>query len=299
MQIRSKINHMHRLWEGSWADDALQENKQDEIYADVNRIKSVTYHSENFSIEAPHIVDPSPQRTPFLFQAGTSPAGISFAATHAEGILVSGLSPHILAPRIKALRTTAAEQGRDPQSIKVFAVLTPVVGTTDEDAQAKYDKALEYASSEGGLTFISANLGIDLSQFDPDAELTTSDVQLDSRVHSFVSNLEYHGTDVPTWTPRNIGKAIAIGGNGPVPVGSPATVADFMENWMAVADVDGFNIGYVTTPGTFEDVVDLLVPELRRRGIYAPVGESGTMRERFLGQSRVRSDHVANKYKFE
>lgn len=178
-------------------------------------------------------------------------------------------------------------------------MLTPIVGATDEDAQSKYNNALEYASWEGGLTFASANLGMDLSQFDPDTELTISDVQLDSRVHSFTSNLEHHGTDIPTWTPRNIGKAIAIGGNGPVPVGSPTTVADFMEEWMTVADLDGFNIGYVTTPGSFEDVVDLLVPELRRRGIYAPAGEAGTMRERFLGQSRVRSDHVASSYRFE
>lgn len=233
-----------------------------------------------------------------MFQAGTSAAGTSFAAMHAEGILVSGFSPHILAPRIKSLRDKAAAQGRDPQSLKIFAVITPIVGATDDEAQAKYEKALKYASSEGGLTFASANLGIDLSQFNPDLELSTSDVQLDSRVHSFVSNLEYHGAELPKWTPRNIGKIIAIGGNGPVPVGSPATVADFMEEWMAVADLDGFNVGYVTTPGTFEDVVDLLVPELRRRGIYAPVGESGTMRERFLGQSHVRSDHVASGYKF-
>lgn len=74
-----------------------------------------------------------------------------------------------------------------------------------------------------------------------------------------------------------------------------------MEEWIRVADLDGFNIGYVWTPGTFEDVVELLVPELRRRGVYAPKGEGGTMRERVYGagQSRVRDDHPAAQYRYE
>jgi hypothetical protein len=73
-----------------------------------------------------------------------------------------------------------------------------------------------------------------------------------------------------------------------------------MEEWIRVADLDGFNIGYVWTPATFEDVVELLVPELRKRGIYAPEGESGTMRERIYGpgQQRLRSDHVGTQYRF-
>ncbi|KAL4865331.1 hypothetical protein BDV12DRAFT_200273 [Aspergillus spectabilis] len=292
---------LYKLWEGSWSNSALQENPVTGIYTDPSQLKFVHHHGEKFHVDGPHILDPSPQRTTFLFQAGTSPAGIAFGARHAEGIFVSAPSPHILAPRIKVIREEAKKAGRDSQSIKVFAIFTPIVGRTEEEARAKYQKALELASPEGGLAFYSSNIGVDLSKFDLDQEIKPSDIHVDARVHSSINTLSYHGADVPKWTPRNIGKVISIGGNGPVAVGSPEKVADIMEEWIRVADLDGFNIGYVWTPGTFEDVVELLVPELRRRGVYAPKGESGTMRERVYGagQSRVRDDHAAAKYRYE
>jgi hypothetical protein len=99
-----------------------------------------------------------------------------------------------------------------------------------------------------------------------------------------------------------LAEVAAIGGLGPVGVGSPSTVADELERWIAEADVDGFNLGYVTTPGTFEDVVDLLVPELRRRGIYPQAIPDGlTAREKVYGQGQahLRDDHVGSKYKYE
>ncbi|KAJ6072780.1 hypothetical protein N7467_010865 [Penicillium canescens] len=295
------LTALYKLWEGSWADDALQENAETGVYADPSRIKYIHHHGEHFKFDGPHILDPSPQRTPFLFQAGTSPAGVAFGAKHAEGIFVSAPSPHILAPRIKAIREEAARVGRDPRSVKVFAILTPIVGRTDEEAQEKYREALANASEEAGLAFFSGGSGIDLSKFDLDTPITPSDVHVDARVHSTINTLSYQSSDVPQWTPRNIGKRISIGGAGPVPVGSASTVADFLEEWVRVADLDGFNIGYVQTPGTFEDVVELLVPELRRRGVYAPENESGTMRERVYGpgQKRLRDDHVGRNYGYE
>ncbi|KAF2115390.1 putative dibenzothiophene desulfurization enzyme A [Lophiotrema nucula] len=292
---------LYKIWESSWADDALKEDAKEEVYADFERIRYIRHKSDNLDISGPHILDPSPQRTPFLFQAGTSSAGMKFAATHSEGVFVAAPSPHILAPRVANIRATAAALGRDPQSIKIFAVVTPIIGRTDAEAQEKYKRALEFASTEAGLSFYSGNAGIDLSKYDLDTEITPGDVTVDSRVHSLVDSLKYHGNDIPAWTPRNIGKAISIGGNGPVPVGSAERVADVLEEWMDVADLDGFNVGYVVSPGSFEDLVDLLVPVLRQRGRYAPIGESGTLRERVFGkgQSRLRDDHVGSQYKYD
>jgi alkanesulfonate monooxygenase SsuD/methylene tetrahydromethanopterin reductase-like flavin-dependent oxidoreductase (luciferase family) len=119
-----------------------------EIYSDWNRIRYIHHRDQYFKVDAPHILDSSPQRTPLLLQAGTSPAGIAFAARHAEAVLVSAPSPHILSPRVASIRTEAAKNGRDPLSVKVFAVLTPVVGRMDEEAKAKYDIALRFASEE-------------------------------------------------------------------------------------------------------------------------------------------------------
>jgi FMN-dependent oxidoreductase (nitrilotriacetate monooxygenase family) len=290
-----------RLWEGSWADDALKEDRDANIYADYHLIRPVRHQGQHFSLDGRHIVDPSPQRTPFLFQAGTSAAGMKFGATHAEAIFVSAPSPHILGPRVAGIRAAAAAAGRDPRSVKVFATVTPILGQTEAEADEKYRLALKYSNHEGGLAFFSGSLGIDLSRYDLDEEITTDDVVFDARIHSAVANLAYHGDDVPKWTPRNIGRLISIGANGPVPVGTPAQVADVLQEWVRVADLDGFNVAYVTVPGTFEEVVDLLVPELRRRGVYAPAGESGTMRERVLGagQRHLRDDHVGRTYRYE
>ncbi|KAF9894844.1 hypothetical protein FE257_004465 [Aspergillus nanangensis] len=234
---------LYKLWEGSWADDALQENTEAGVYTDPQKVKFVHHQGDHFAVNGPHILDPSPQRTPFLFQAGTSSAGIGFGGRHAEGIFVSAPSPHILAPRVKVIRDEAAKAGRDPRSIKVFAIFTPILGNTDEEANAKYQDALNLASVEGGLAFFSSNIGIDLSKFDLDTEIQPGDIHVDARVHSSINTLSYHGADVPKWTPRNIGKLISLGGNGPVVVGSPEKVADIMEDWIRVADLDGFNIG--------------------------------------------------------
>ncbi|KAJ3531148.1 hypothetical protein NM208_g9009 [Fusarium decemcellulare] len=293
---------LYKLWEGSWADDALVEDKENEIYADYAKIRTIKHEGKYFTVEAPHILDPSPQRTPFLFQAGTSPAGIDFGARHAEGIFVVGFTPQLIAPRVKAIRDKAVEVGRDPNSLKVFASVTPIIGRTPEEAQEKYQEARQYASEEGGLVYWCGNTHIDLSRFGPDEEITPEHAGVShSRIESHLAILSYRGDDVPKWTPRNIGKAVALGASGPVPVGTPEQIADEMERWIEIADIDGFNVGHITTPGTWEDVVELLVPELRRRGIYTPAGDSGTMRERFYGkgQTRLKDDHAGSKYKWK
>jgi alkanesulfonate monooxygenase SsuD/methylene tetrahydromethanopterin reductase-like flavin-dependent oxidoreductase (luciferase family) len=184
------------------------------------------------------------------------------------------------------------------------AVITPIIGRTHEEAVAKYQEAQKYASVEAVLAFWSGGSGIDINKFDLDREIVASDAKIDHRVHSFADSLSYRGDDAQTPTPRNIGKIIAIGANGPTPVGIEAEVADEIERWVDIADLDGFNIGYVTTPGIFVDVVDLLVPKLRRRGRYAPKGESTgplTLRERVYGkrQSKLRDDHLGHTYRYE
>lgn len=233
-------------------------------------------------------------------------AGIKFGSTHAEGIFVAGLSPHVVAPRVKAIREGAIAAGRDPSSVKVFAMITPIIGKDEEDAKRKYEEALKYVLVEGGLAQFSATTGIDVSQFDLDHELTEADVASHlQRIHSSLYNLRYRGDDVPKLTPRNLGTVTAIGGNGAMPVGTAAQVADVFQEWVDIADVDGFNIGYVVTPGSFEDAVEYLVPELRSRGLLptaVPQDEPGpTFREQIygLGQKGLRSDHPGFKYKYD
>jgi FMN-dependent oxidoreductase (nitrilotriacetate monooxygenase family) len=294
------------LWEGSWASDAITENKDADEYIDPDRIRTIKHEGKYFNLESRHIVDPSPQRTPFLFQAGTSSAGSEFAATHAEAIFVSSHSPVVLAPKVAKIRALAKEKGRDPQSVKFFATFTPILGTTNEEAQEKYEELKKYASEIGGLVLTSGWTGIDLSRYPPDHVLTADDATTDHRVRSLLDQFTVTSPDVPEWTPRVIAEKASIGGLGPVCVGSPAKVADELERWVKEADVDGFNIGYVTTPGSFEDVVELLVPELRRRGIYSEIperegNEEWTAREKVYGkgQKGLRDDHTGARYRYD
>ncbi|KAI0378458.1 nitrilotriacetate monooxygenase component A [Hypomontagnella monticulosa] len=304
LQADEYLRVLYKLWEGSWADDALSPDPENDSYFDPDKIRNINHKGKYFSLNTRHIVDPSPQRTPFLFQAGTSPAGSEFAATHAEAIFVSSHSPAVLRPKIAKIRELAAAKGRDPRSLKFFATYTPVIGRTDEEAQAKYEELQKYGSVIGGLVLVSGWTGIDLSKIPLDQELSAADSQDAHKVRSILDAFTATSKDIPKWTPRIVAQKAAIGGLGPVAIGSPQTVADDMERWIREGDLDGFNIGYVTTPGTFEEVVELLIPELRRRGIYPDAPEEGeklTARERVYGkgQSGLRDDHPGSKYKYD
>lgn len=300
--LKSNVAHFHRLWEGSWAPDALSPNPETDTYVDPDKVQQINHKGKYFSLNTRHIVDPSPQRTPFLFQAGTSPAGSAFAATHAEAIFVSSHSPAVLRPKIDNIRRLATEKNRDPQSIKFFATFTPIVGRTDEEAWAKYEELKKYASVTGGLVLFSGWTGIDISKIPLDQEITSADSLEAHKVTSVMESFTTTSKEIPKWTPRVVAQRAAIGGLGPVSIGSPTTVADELERWVEEADLDGFNLGYVTTPGSFEDVVDLLIPELRRRGLYpeVPSEEPLTAREKVYGkgQKELRDDHPGSRYKY-
>ncbi|KAK7432173.1 hypothetical protein QQZ08_001118 [Neonectria magnoliae] len=294
---------LYQLWESSIADDAVVENKETETYIDPSRVRTINHQGKYHQLNSPFIVDPSPQRTPFLFQAGTSPAGSAFASKHAEAIFVAGHVPGTLAPKIARIRQLAAEQGRDPASLKFFQCLTVILGETDEDAARKLEEVKKYQSLEGGLVIFSAFTGIDLSQYDLDQEIKPDDSKSSAIIQSAFSNLFNEKAGAGKWTPRRAAEELSIGGNGAVLVGSPQTVADGMETWIKEADLDGFNLSPVVQPQSWEDIVNLLVPELQRRGIYWDDYDvpEGTLRENAQGkgQSRLRQDHFGSSFTFK
>jgi FMN-dependent oxidoreductase (nitrilotriacetate monooxygenase family) len=293
------------LWEGSWADDALNPDPEKDTYVDPDKVRTIHHHGKYYNLDTRHIVDPSPQRTPFLFQAGTSAAGSTFAATHAEAIFVSSHSPKVLRPKIDKIRQLAKEKGRDPQSIKFFGTFTPILGRTEEEALEKLEEAKKYASTIGGLVLFSGWTGIDISKIPLDQDITAEDSTEAHKVRSMLDAFTTTSPDVPRWTPRVVAEKAAIGGLGPVGVGTAEKVADELERWIDEADLDGFNLAYVTTPGTFVDVVDLLIPELRRRGIYPQTkfedDQALTAREKVYGhgQKGLRDDHEGSKYRYD
>ncbi|KAF2400584.1 Nitrilotriacetate monooxygenase component A/pristinamycin IIA synthase subunit A [Trichodelitschia bisporula] len=292
---------VYKFWESSWADDAVVFDRERRVAYEPSKVKKIDHQGKYLKASSPHQTHPSPQRTPVIFQAGTSKAGRAFGSKHAEAIYIGGLVPSQTAGSVAQIRADAAAQGRDSQSIKFFVGITPILGATMEEAQAKYERALENADPIGGLAQFSGFTGIDLSRFPLDEVLHLTDKPGDDATHTFLENFNKATGNKEPWTPRRLGQTMALGGFHPAPVGTPEMVADVFEQWIDEADVDGFNIAYVTSPGTFEDVVYLLRPELLKRGLVSDDYEvpGGSLRENLYGvkgQAKLRDDHYGHKF---
>lgn len=290
------VDVCYQLWEGSWEEDAVVEDRENKVYADPAKVHEIGHKGKYFSVPGIHLSEPSPQRTPVIWQAGTSSKGRAFAAKHAEAVFTVAPTPTVLRTYVDDIRRIAADEGRDPRSVKICTEVTVVTAATDAEAQAKYEEFLSWADYEGALAFYAGITGIDLSQLDPTQPLE----YVDTDSARFALEIFSKADPDRTWTPEEVVKFVSIGAMGPVIVGGPETVADELERWIDEADIDGFNVAYAVTPGTFEDFIEFVVPELQRRGRYwNDYDEATTVRERMygVGQPRVREDHPAAKYR--
>ncbi len=279
----------YKLWEGSWEDDAVIRDRESGVFTDPSKVHDIGHHGEHFTVPGIHISEPSPQRTPVIFQAGASPRGIAFAAGNAEAIFVAAPTKTVLAGTVKRIRDALEEAGRDRYSAKIYTLLTIITDETSEKAHAKHEDYLQYASDEGALVFMSGWMGIDLSQFDLDEPI--GNVKSNA-IQSTVANFQQANDDGKEWKVRDIARLGNIGGLGPRVVGSPEEVADFLQDWVDETDVDGFNLAYAITPGTFEDIVEFIVPELQRRGVYQTEYVPGTLRHKLHGRGdRLPDEH--------
>src|SRR6266699_3070705 len=259
---------VYKLWEGSWEDDAALRDRARGISADPSKVHRVQHGGNNYRVDAIHLSEPSPQRTPVLYQAGTSPRGRQFAAQHAECVFMSGPSAKIIAPRVAAIRAQAA---------------------------AKYADYVSHVSPEGALALMSGWTGVDFSTYDLDQQVRH--VQNDAG-RSAMDNVTRADPD-RIWTVREVAQHVGIGGIGPVLIGTPEKVADDIEAWFEQTDVDGLNVPFAISPGDFEDITDMLVPELVRRGRYKDGYRKGTLREKLFGTGRARlaAPHPAVQYR--
>ena len=216
-------------------------------------------------------------------QAGTSSAGRSFAARHAECVFMSGPTQKVIAPQVAAMRRLAAENGRDARDILMFALMTAIVGRSEAEAREKYEVYRRHISVEGALALLSGWTGVDFSAYDPDEPIRRIE---DDAGRAAMDNITRADPD-RVWTVRTIAEHVGIGGVGPIIIGSPQQVADELEQWLEATDVGGFNLAYAVMPETFIDVVELLVPELQRRGRYKVDYRPGTLREKLFGAGRA------------
>jgi len=276
---------VYKLWEGSWEEGAVLADRASGRYADPDRVHVVRHESRHLQMEGLHLVEPSPQRTPVLYQAGSSPAGLAFAARHAECVFVSGPSAAVIRPRVARLRQALAEAGRTPDSVQVFALATAVIGRSEAEAREKLAEYRSYVDPVGALTLMGGWLGVDFSSYALDQKIRYIDNDAGRAAMENFTRAD-PGRD---WTVRQAAEHVAIGGAGPVFVGSGRAVAEEMAAWAESTGVDGFNLAYAVLPESFEDAVSFLIPEWQARGLYKTAYAPGTLREKLSGGSRLLS----------
>ncbi|MGO3361753.1 MAG: LLM class flavin-dependent oxidoreductase [Corynebacterium sp.] len=279
---------LYKLWEGSWEDDAVLADPLTGVYTDPSKVHPINHEGVNYTVPGIHVSEPSPQRTPVIFQAGASDRGSTFAADHAESVFVAAPTKEKLAGVVATLTEKLEAAGRSRQDVVIYALFTVITDETEEKAQAKATEYRNYIDHEGSLTLMSGWMGVDFSRFDlddPVAGIESNAIQ--SAVAAFQQSA---GEDGRQWTVRELAEFGGIGGLGPVVVGSGVSVADQLEDWVDATGIDGFNLAYAVTPGTFRDVIDHVVPVLQERGEYPTSYGDGTLRHKLFG----RGPHVSD-----
>jgi FMN-dependent oxidoreductase (nitrilotriacetate monooxygenase family) len=279
----------YKLWESSFDEDAVVRDSAAATYVDPSKVHPINHSGKYFSVPGFHLCEPSPQRTPVLFQAGASPKGMAFAGKHAESVFINTTSAEQAGRSAQKIRQAATEAGRDPEGIKIVALITVIVAATDEEAAVKHEQYRANTTVEGALARFGGWTGIDLSVYDLDMPLKSIETR---GIQSIVDMFSKADPD-REWTPRQVADFLAIGGTGSTIVGSPATVAAELRRWRDVGDIDGINLSYTTKPGGWEQFIELALPELRRQGLVsgrraedqAPL----TLREKLYGPGHQRT----------
>ncbi|SAK83303.1 monooxygenase [Caballeronia calidae] len=283
---------VYKLWEGSWADDAVLNDRANGVYASPSRVRAIHHQGAQYKVDAMHLCAPSPQRTPVLYQAGSSTRGRQFAATHAECVFVNGQKKDGIREIVSDIRARAVQYGRDANDVNVFMGATLVIGRTDAEARDKLEDYRRYVSSEAALAHAAASLGIDFSRYDIDEPVDTQKSQ------AIVSNVEAMTRSVgPQWTRRKLLEQMVLGSRQKPWVGSAQSIADLMMAWAEETGIGGFNLSRTVVPECFDDVVDLLIPVLQERGAYKTSYRDGTYREKLFGHARLPQSHPAAQYR--
>jgi alkanesulfonate monooxygenase len=274
-QADEYLEVLYKLWEGSWDGDAVIRDRARRIYADPAKVRPVVHHGRFYDVEGPHLSEPSPQRTPVLYQAGTSGRGQLFAARHAECIFIGAATPEAAQRTSRALRAAVVAAGRWPEDVKILVGICVIPGASAGEAADKLAEYRLHASPEAGLAHFAASTGIDFARYGLDDPIPYGPT---NAIQSATAVAQAGG-----WTKRDLLGQLAIGGRYPVVSGTPAQVADELQRWIAVGEIDGFNLTRIVTPESYADFADLVVPELQGRGVYKTAYDEGTLRSRLFG----------------
>lgn len=261
------------LWD-SWEQDAFPHDKATGIFFDPDKLHALDHKGKHFQVRGPLSSKRTPQGRPILVQAGASEQGRDIAAAYADVVYAASHDIGSARSYYADLKSRLPAYGRHPDSLLIMPGLTPVIGRTTEEAQEKYEALQALIDPLLGLSYIYGQMG-DLSGYDLDGPVPDP---VDPTVRSMAKNLLVKAQR-ENMTIRELYLFVAAGFGGRVVVGSVKQIADDMEEWFTNGAADGFNICPTHLPGGGEEFVDMMVPELQRRGLFRMEYEGKTLRE--------------------
>ncbi len=278
------------LWD-SFEDDALLLDRASGLYYDKNKLHTLNHKGKHFQVRGPLNVARSPQGRPVIAQAGGSEAGMDMAARTAE--IVFSLASNIERNRsfYRDVKGRMPAYGRDPDDLKIMPGVVINVGETEAEARAKVDFLIDNLHPDVGRLmlseFLEADLrGVPLDQPFPMDRLPAAPKgsrALFDELVSFVKQGQTVGQLIRHYAEKHTGNGIT---------GTPTQIADFLEEWFETRAADGFILMFPTLPSSLEDFVKLVLPELRRRGLFRDEYEADTLRGN-LGLSMPQNQFVA------
>lgn len=277
-----------KLW-SSWDADAVTADKESGVWADPSKIHTVDHEGTHYRTRGPLNQPRSPQHRPVLIQAGSSNTGKDFAARWAEAIFEIDPTPEGRRAYYDDVKSRAVNFGRNPDHVNIFPSFIPFIGETESIAREKQAFHNELADPISGLITLSVHTDHDFSAYDLDAPVEDVHVSGTQGLFDVARRL----SERDSLTLRDIGKLYAQGVLLPQFVGTAADVADQIEESFTGGEADGFIVSSAQTPGTFNDFVDYVVPELQRRGLFRTEYEGTTLREH-LGLGSAEEDLPAD-----
>lgn len=274
------LDVVYKLWEGSWADDAVLADKPGLTYANGARVRRIDHAGEHYRVAGPHLTSPSPQRTPLLIQAGWSERGRQFAAKHAELVFIAKSNPLDIRHGLEDIWAQAEARGRQRQDVKSLTVLRVVVGATALEAQQKYEALQSNYHLQAQLVSYAGDTGIDISRYADNEPLSTHTEGMTSYI------MRPDGSGKPL-TAGEVKQRFAsvTRGSDLILVGTPDQIADRIAEHARVSGSSGYMLNQLISPGALNDFVELVIPALQKRGLYRTEAQTGTLRSR-LSDSR-------------
>lgn len=276
------------LWD-SYEDEALARNKQTGEYITKGKLHTLNHKGEYYAVRGPLNSSRPPQGRPVLVQAGSSEAGTTLAAQQADVIFTAQQTLEDAQQFYKKLKDKAVAAGRDRDDIKIMPGVSIYVAETKEKAYAKYEELQQLITPEIGLDFLADYLGVDLSQHDLDGPLPKDIPPTNgnrSRQQLIIELAERENLTI-----RELYLRIAGSRGHRIIFGSPSEIADQLIEWVDQEAADGFNLMPPYFPGGFTDFIDLVIPELQKRGVFRTEYEGKTLREN-LGLKQVPSRYT-------